>query len=196
MTSTAIQTHPIDMSVGSDLRRSRLTVFFRVLIAIPHLLWMFVWGIAAEVVVLVAWFAALFIGRVPDGMHDFLASYLRFYTRLAAYLFLLADPYPPFGGSPGGYPVEVRIAPAEPQSRLTVFFRLVLIIPAALLTYVFRLVNQIVAFLGWFLCLFTGRMNEGMQNTSAWLLRYEVQTAAYALLLTQRYPSLSGAPTL
>jgi hypothetical protein len=184
------------MTVGPDLRRSRLTVFFRVLIAIPHLLWMMLWGIVAELVVIVAWFAALFIGRVPDGMHNFLASFLRFYTRLSAYLFLLADPYPPFGGSEGGYPVDVRIAPADEQSRLTVFFRLILIIPAALLTYVFRAVNEIVAFLGWFYCLFTGQMHEGMQNISSWLLRYEVQTAAYALLLTGRYPSLSGGPTL
>ena len=55
--------------------------------------------------------------------------------------------------------------------------------------------NQIVAFLGWFYALATGRMNEGMRNLSAWLLRYEVQTYAYVMLLTGRYPSLAGAPT-
>jgi hypothetical protein len=60
---------------------------------------------------------------------------------------------------------------------------------------VFYSVNQIVAFLAWFYCLFTGRMHEGMRNLSAWLLRYEAQTNGYVLLLTSRYPSLSGAPT-
>lgn len=196
MTSSALEAHPIDMTVGTDLRRSRLTVFFRLLIAIPHLIWMSIWGFVAELVLIVAWVVALFAGRVPEGLHNFLASYLRFYTRVSAYLLLLSDPYPPFGGAEGGYPVDVRIAPAAPQSRLTVFFRLILAIPAALLTYVFRLVNEVVAFLGWFYCLFTGRMHEGMQNISTWLLRYEVQTTAYTLLLTQRYPSLNGAPTL
>jgi Domain of unknown function (DUF4389) len=196
MTSSAIQSHPIDLTVEPDLRRSRLTVFFRLLLAIPQFIWMALWGIVAEFAAIVAWFAAMFTGRVPEALHDFLAQYLRFYTRVTAYVFLLSDPWPPFGGSPGGYPVDVRVAPAEPQSRLTVFFRLILVIPAALLTYVFRLVNQIVAFLGWFYCLFTGQMHEGMQNLSTWLLRYEVQTAAYTLLLTQRYPSLSGGPTL
>jgi hypothetical protein len=34
-----------------------------------------------------------------------------------------------------------------------------------------------------------------MRNISAWLLRYEVQTYAYLMLLTGRYPSLAGAPT-
>lgn len=196
MTSSALQAHPIDMTVGGDLQRSRLTVFFRLIIAIPHLIWMLLWGILAEIVVIVAWFAALFTGRVPEGLHNFLATYLRFYTRLSAYLFLLSDPYPPFGGNPGGYPVDVVIAPAAEQSRLTVLFRLILVIPAALLVYVFRLVNEIVAFLGWFYCLFTGQMHEGMQNLSIWLLRYEVQTAGYVFLLTGRYPSLGGGPTL
>jgi hypothetical protein len=70
-----------------------------------------------------------------------------------------------------------------------------LAIPALILATVFRYVNQIVAFLGWFYALATGRMSEGMRNLSAWLLRYETQTYAYMFLLTGRYPSLSGAPT-
>ena len=99
----------------------------------------------------------------------------------------------------GGHPERQRqrrhIDPAAPQSRLTVFFRFFLAIPALLLTYVFRAVNQIVAFLGWFYTLATGHMHEGMRDISAWLLRYETQTWGYVLLLTGRYPSLAGAPT-
>jgi ABC-type multidrug transport system fused ATPase/permease subunit len=186
--------HPIGLIVTDDLQRNRLTVFFRLLLAIPHFIVVLLWGIVAELAVLVAWFAALFTGRVPDGLHNFIASWLRYSTRVTAYVFLLADPFPPFGGR-GSYPIDVRIDPAAPQSRLTVFFRLLLAIPALLLTYVFRAVNQIVALLGWFYALATGRMNEGMRNISAWLLRYETQTWGYVFLLTGRYPSLAGAPT-
>jgi hypothetical protein len=186
--------HPIGLIVTDDLRRSRVTVFFRLLLVIPHLIWLTLWGIVAELAVLVAWFAALFTGRVPDGLHQFIASFLRYSTRVNAYMLLLANPYPPFSGA-GSYPVDVRIDPPQPQSRLTVFFRLLLIIPAALLSYVFRIVNNLVALLGWFYCLALGRMNQGMRDISAWLLRYEVQTYAYAFLLTGRYPSLAGAPT-
>ena len=75
------------------------------------------------------------------------------------------------------------------------FFRILLAIPALLLCYVFRIVNQLVAFLGWFACLALGRMPQGMRDVSAWMLRYELQTYAYLLLLTGRYPSLAGAPT-
>ena len=91
---------------------------------------------------------------------------------------------------------NVSIAGPEAQSRLSVFFRLLLAIPALALTYVFRIVNQIIAVLSWFYALFTGRMNAGMRDLSAWLLRYETQTYAYMGLLTARYPSLAGAPTV
>jgi hypothetical protein len=190
--SADLQQHPIGLVVDDDLRRNRLTVFFRLLLAIPQAIWLGIWGIAVYVVVFVAWLVALFAGRVPDPLHEFLARFLRAGTHLTAYVFLLADPWPPFLGEPGTYPVDLRVDPAAPQSRLTVFFRLLLAIPAFVLTYVFRLVNQVIAFLGWFYCLFMGEMNRGMRDLSAWLLRYEVQTYAYVMLLTGRYPSLGS----
>ena len=186
--------HPIGLIVTDDLKRSRLTVFFRLLLVIPHVIWLYLWSIAASFSVLISWFAGVFTGRVPTALHDFNAAFLRYSTRVTGYLFLLADPWPPFSSSQP-YPIDVRVDPAERQSRLTVFFRLILAIPALILVYVFRLVNQIVAFLAWFYCLALGRMHEGMRNISAWLLRYEVQTYAYLMLLTGRYPSLAGAPT-
>jgi Domain of unknown function (DUF4389) len=70
--------HPVGLVVTDDLKRSRLTVFFRLLLAVPHLVWFELWGIVACLVVLVAWFAALFTGRVPDGLHAFIARYLRY----------------------------------------------------------------------------------------------------------------------
>ena len=190
---TSSDRHPIGLIVTDDLKRNRLTVFFRLLLAIPHLIFVALWSIVAYLAVIVAWFAALFTTRVPGGLHNFIAAFVRYSTQVTAYIFLLADPWPPFGG--GAYPIDVRIDPPQPQSRLTVAFRLILAIPAFILASVFRQVNQIVAFLGWFYALATGRMNEGMRNISAWLLRFEVQMYAYVLLLTGRYPSLSGAPT-
>ena len=186
--------HPVGLIVTDDLRRSRLTVFFRLLLVIPHLIWLYLWSIPVTFAVVIAWFAALFTGRVPAGLHDFNAAFLRYSTRVTGYLFLLADPWPPFSSSQP-YPIDVRVDPAAGQSRLTVFFRLILAIPALILVYVFRAVNQIIALLAWFYCLALGRMNEGMRNISAWLLRYEVQTYAYLMLLTGRYPSLAEAPT-
>jgi hypothetical protein len=189
---TDLREHPVGLVVDDDLRRSRLTVFFRLLLALPQAIWLGIWAIVVYVVLLIAWIAALFLGRVPDGLHDFMARFLRASTHVNAYLFLIANPWPPFLGEPGTYPVDLRIEGAWPQSRLTVFFRLLLAIPALVLSYVFRIVNNVVAFFGWFYCLIFGRMHQGMRDLSAWMLRYEVQTYAYVLLLTGRYPSLGG----
>ena len=78
-----------------------------------------------EFVVVIAWFAALFTGRVPDGLHNFIAGYLRYCARVHAYGAILANPFPPFGAG-GTYPVDLEIDPPVPQSRLTVLFRIIL----------------------------------------------------------------------
>ena len=85
--------HPIGLIVTDDLHRSRLTVFFRLLLAIPHFIVVALWGILVYVVVIVAWIIAIFTGRVPDGLHNFMATWLQYATRVTAYTFLLANPF-------------------------------------------------------------------------------------------------------
>jgi hypothetical protein len=193
-TAAIADRHPIGLIVDDDLRRTRLTVFFRLLLAIPQFIWLYFFGIVAVFALLFAWLIALFTGRVPNGLHDFLARYQRLTTHVAAYTLLIADPWPPFGGSPGTYPVDLRVDDPVQQSRLTVFFRGLLAIPALVLAYVFRIVNTLIAVLGWFYSLAFGRMHEGMRDLSAWMLQFEMQAYCYLFLLTGRYPSFAGGP--
>src|SRR5260221_3056157 len=115
--------HPIQLVVTDDLKRNRLTVFFRLILFIPHYIVLYLWGIVAAITVIIAWFAAVITGRVPAGLHNFLASYLRYTTHVWGYMSILADPYPPFSGSTS-YPVDLLVAPAEAQSRWKTFFRI------------------------------------------------------------------------
>jgi len=71
--------------------------------------------------------------RVPRGLHEFLARYVRYQVHVYAYVSLAADPYPAFGGAEGD-PVDVQIAPPREQGRLGVFFRLLLAIPALVIS--------------------------------------------------------------
>ena len=186
-----VDDHPVRLLTNDDLRRSRLTVFFRYILAIPHFIVLYLWGIVATVVVLIAWIVGIFAGRIPESLHEFLASYVRYVTRVRAYMGILANPYPPFSGS-GTYPVDVEISPALEQSRLTIFFRLLLAIPALILAYVFSIGLSIVAFFGWIASVILGRMPEGLEGLGTYCLRWETQTWAYVWLLTGRYPSLGG----
>ena len=180
------------MTSTDYLKRSRVTFFFRLLLVIPHLLLLVLWGVAAAVVVVASWFATLFAGRSPDALHRFLARFLGYSNQVTAYMFLLANPYPPFGGG-RPYPVELEVDPPERQNRWTVAFRLVLAVPALILANVLGYLLQILALLGWFACLAIGRMPEGMESLGIYCQRYSLQTYAYVFLLTQRYPSLSAA---
>jgi len=182
--------HPISLVVTDDLRRTRLTVFFRLILAIPHVIWLILWGIVATLVAIANWFATLVKGQSPEGLHDFLATYLRYMTQVYAYILLIADPFPGFGGKPG-YPVEIEVEPPQPQNRWTVFFRLFLAIPAFIIAGIFGYLNRILALFSWFVALILGRVPEGIRNVAAFALRFEQQTAGYALLLTGRYPSFN-----
>lgn len=182
--------HPIRLVVTDDLERSRLTVFFRLLLAIPHFVWLYLWGIAAAIVWIVAWFVAVFTKRVPQGMHDFLAGFVCYQVHVFSYITLVANPFPSFSGS-APYPVTAEIAPPVEQGRLGVFFRLLLALPALVVSGVLNYLTEIVAFFAWFVCLVLGSMPEGMRNLLAFSVRYHAQTQAYVFLLTDRYPSLN-----
>lgn len=187
--------HPVRLREEEDsLDRSRLTVFFRLPLFIPHLFWLMLWSIAVFVVVILNWFAILFTGRTPESFHRFLSAYLRYYAHITAFVMLIANPFPGFTGAPGSYPVEIESIEREPQSRLVTAFRILLAIPAFIIQSATGAAMYAAAFLGWFAALFTGRMPRQLRNVGAFGLRYATQTSAFGfLLLTDRYP-YAGPP--
>lgn len=76
--------------------RNRLTVFFRLILAIPQVIVLAVLGFVAGLASIVGFFAVLFTGKWPAGLRAFVVGVLRWWTRLEAYFLLLTDVYPPF----------------------------------------------------------------------------------------------------
>jgi len=179
---------PLQLEARDELRRSRLTVFFRLLLAVPHLFWLTLWGIAALFAAIANWAATLATGISPDPLHRFLAAYVRYQLHVGAYLYLIGNPFPGFTGDEGRYPIELRVAARKRQNRWTVLFRLVLGVPALLIAGAYGSLLFVVAFLGWFAALFTGRMPLGLRNAGALGLRYTAQTYGYIFLVTGNYP--------
>ena len=211
--------HPVRVTVTDDLLRNRWTVFFRLILAIPHFIWLALWTAVAFFAWVVNWLATLVTARSPEPLYDFLAAYVRYVTHLYAYVLLAANPYPGFTGEPG-YPVDVELGPSLPQNRWKTGFRVVLAIPALALAgalvnggpgdYSFRGssgggtggdyrysgaggVAVTVAVLAWFAILARGRMPQGFRDLIAFCLRYGAQTFAYLLVLTDRYPDADPA---
>jgi len=203
--------HPVRLVVKDDLQRNRLTVFFRLLLAIPHLIWVTLWSIAAIVVVVLQWIVTLVSGTPAAGLHGFLCRFTRYTVHLNAYLYLVANPYPGFVGDEDSYPVDVRLPDAQAQLRWKTGFRIVLVLPAIALSFALsgvggpgRLPRRgksatfsdaggaltlFCAFLGWFASLARGRMPKGLRDAGAYGVGYGVQTLAYLLLITDRYPN-------
>ena len=70
-------------------------LFWKLLTAIPHIIIIVVlWFVV--VVVFIAWFAILFTGRFPRGLHGLVEGWLRWQARVGAYVMSLTDEYPPF----------------------------------------------------------------------------------------------------
>ena len=118
----SIPSHPIRLVGGHDLQRSRLTVFFRLILVIPHVIVLAVYAIGVFFAEIIAWFAALFTGRVPLSLHDFIEGYVRYSARVLAYAHILADPFPPFG-SGGSASGGTRFGLVAISSRSRLFHR-------------------------------------------------------------------------
>ena len=177
----------VRLVLADDLRRSRLTVFFRLLLAFPHLVWLTLWGIVVIFAAILNWIVTLVAGRPLLGLHRFLAAFVRYQAHVIAFLSLAANPFPGFVGK-RGYPVDVEIDEPRRQHRLITLFRLFLAVPAYLVLYALTIALYVAAFLGWFASLALGRMPGGLRNVCAHVIHYQSQFYAYIYLLTDRYP--------
>ena len=184
--------HPVWLAIDEDLRRSRLTVFFRLFLSLPHIVWLLLWTVVAIPTAFVTWLAALVIGRPPRALHRFLSAWIRYSTHLYAYLTLAANPFPGFTGAAGSYPLDPVFPAPERQHRLVTAFRIFLAIPALAVSGAVGLLIIVGALFGWFVALALGRMPASLRNAQAYALRYSAQVSAYVFLLTDRYP-YSGA---
>lgn len=172
-------------------RRNRLTIFFRFLTVIPHMVVAIVWQIVGFFTAIAAWFALVVTGRYPGGLYELNSGILRFFSRLYAYAYLQTDAYPPFGlAEAREYPVRVEIgAPQQTYSRVLVFFRFLLGIPVYIVISVFSYALMAVAFVGWIVGVVTGKMPRGLYSALDFLIGYTARGYAYmALLLTDGFP--------
>jgi len=190
-------TYPVAFEVDYSDSRSRLSAFFRLILAIPLAIWLYVYGILATIVVVIVWFAIVITGRYPAGMYEFVSGFVRFFARVTAYIALLCDPYPSFGGSDDpAYPVRMHFdGPLPSYSRLRTGFRFILAIPILVVRYVMQLMLEIGAIGAWFVIVVTGGMPRGLFDLMVLANSYIARSDAYLMLLTETYPPFQDEQT-
>jgi len=178
----------VDIGFGPSGPQNRWTVAFRIVLAIPHLVWITIVTIGALFVLVAGWFAALVTGRLPDGMARFLHQVLQYHVRLLAYLFLLRDDYPPFALDDATYPVSVTTRNG-PLNRVAVLFRIVLVLPVMIVSQWLTAGATIVLLVLWVVVLVTGRMPGVAALALGAILRFEARAYGYGMLLAAAYPT-------
>lgn len=168
---------------------SRLLIFVKWLLVIPHLVILYFLGIAVAVVTFIAWFAILFTGSYPRGMWDFTLMVQRWQMRVSIYTYLMRDEYPPFGDEP--YPMRFEIAYPQRLSRWLIFVKWLLIIPHVICLAVLGFCAAIAMFVVWFAILFTGRFPQGLFDFVVGVFRWNARVNLYAGLMTDVYPPFS-----
>jgi len=179
----------VEVRFGTTQPQRRWTVLIRIILVIPQFFVLFFVGIGAFVVAFLGWFAALVTGRLPESFARFLLGYVRWSTRVYAYEFLMTDVYPPFALDPDpSYPVDVTVTTGR-LNRFAVFFRIILVIPAAIVSGLITYGMQIFGVITWIATLVTGHMPDPFFGASAAAIRWQTRMSAYFWMLTSYYPS-------
>jgi hypothetical protein len=100
--------YPVRIGVPAPLGAyDRLKTGLRLIFGIPVYLLAIVQAIILSVCTLIAWFAIVFTGRLPEGLFNPMRSALAYLTRAAGYFLLITEDWPPFsyeesGAAPAG----------------------------------------------------------------------------------------------
>jgi len=200
--------------------RNRLTVAFRPILAIPHVILVGapgfalgihnetmaadggphstsvggngLLGVVAFVGAILSWFAIVFTGRHPRGLWNLGCFYMRWRAKAVAYAALLRDEYPPFGDGP--YPVTYDVQFPEQRDRWSVGLRLLLVIPHAIVLLFLDIAWFFTAIVAWAAILFTGEYPAILYRFGVGMMRWTLRVETYALLMRDEYPPFSLRP--
>ena len=163
--------------------RSRLSVFFRPLLAIPIVV---VLTVLSPMIVSAAALTIVFRRKYPRWWFDFNVEWARFSARVSSYLLLLRDEYP---ATDDEQAVRLNVEYPENLNRFLPLVKWLLAIPHYVVLSVLGIIVFIVTGLAWLLILVTGSYPRGLFGFVVGVSRWSLRVQAYAITLwTDQYP--------
>lgn len=92
------------------------------------------------------------------------------------------------GAFGGRAPILLAVPQPTGQRRLTVLLRIILVIPHLVALWALGIAAEVIAVIGWFGALFTGRLPRFAEDYLSGYLHWQVRVSAYCVLLTEAYP--------
>jgi hypothetical protein len=166
------------------------------LLAIPHLLILYVLSLVSRVLWLVSFFTVLFTEQIPEGIFNFQVMVLRYQARVMTYVWFMREPYPAFEfpmdqRDAGGDPAAVSVERPEKVNRWLPLVKWLLAIPHYIVLLVYGLGAFFVLIAAFFVVLFTGKFPLGMRDYLVKVSRYALHIQVYIQFMRDEYPSFS-----
>ena len=193
--------YPLDGEVVCSERVDRWRPLFNWVLVIPLSLWWLPLWFGAVALSVVAWFAIVLSGRLPESIGNYLTGVLRYRWRLLTYLFGFTDLYPGFRVAagyvdPGDYPAVFYSARPMPRRRAVVLLRAILVIPQLIVVRLVGVIAVVVLFIAWFAVLFTGRWPRRLQMFVVLWMQWSFRVSGYWYLLVDEYPHVPEDTTV
>lgn len=189
--------YPATFEFNAPERVARWRVIGNLILSIPQLIVVYLLGIVGRVIDILSWIVIVFTGKLPSSLAEINCMLIRYRIRVSVFVVFMRSSYPPFdfdtSTQDNGRDPEVAVnfePELEGRSRLTVFFRFILLIPIVIVGIIWGFLAELVAIVAFFAVLILGRWPKGLLNFIVGVNRFSVRTSAYWSLLTDKYPPL------
>jgi Domain of unknown function (DUF4389) len=188
--------YPIELDGRFDPTPNRWLWLVKWLLAVPHYVVLaFLW-VGVILTTLVAFFAVLLTKRYPRALFDYNAGVLRWTWRVTFYVLPVGTTeYPSFGLKvQQGDPAVLAVEYPEDMSRWLVLVKWLFAIPQFIVAHILRGLAVVLAVIGGFILLFTGRNPRDIFDIVVGASRWSFRVTAYALLMRDEYPPFRFTP--
>ena len=195
-----MEKYPASLSIDYSDKSDRLTVFFRLLLAIPILIILSLltpegyqsqeaardvkYVYSAGVLFVPTLLMIVFRKKYPRWWYDWNLALTKFSTRVASYMLLLRDEYP---STDEEQAIHIDIPYPDVEKELNQWMPLIkwfLVIPHFIVLAFLFVGVVLCTILAWCIILFTGNYPKGMFDFVVGVLRWSLRVSAYAFLLT------------
>lgn len=173
-------------------------VLVKAILLLPHILLLFLFGLMIQILAWIGYWGIAINGRMPDLIRRLEIVFLSWMTRAVAWFTGVTDVYPTFG-TEQETGVTVVVEPAEePQNRMLAILGILLIrtiaaLPHIIILFLMSFGVVLVAWIGYFVVLFTGRLPLGLHEFVLNYQRWWARAWGWIVALADEYPPFTLA---